>query len=180
MQDFWPDNLVKSVSAALAILTSMITPALLISACGTFILSTSNRLGRVLDRVRALSDKLEDLVVRNPDIQLLEERRTMLYEQMDKQSARAALLARSLTIFYMAAAIFVATSVAIGVISVFFPKQAWLPVVLGIIGACFMFFGSIVLILEARMALRTLRSEMDFLSKLVNYHSSKIQKQIQG
>ncbi|MBL0332872.1 MAG: DUF2721 domain-containing protein [Chlorobi bacterium] len=36
----------------LGILTSMLTPAILISACGTLILSTSSRLGRVVDRVR--------------------------------------------------------------------------------------------------------------------------------
>jgi hypothetical protein len=39
----------------------MITPAVLISACGSMILSTSSRLGRVVDRVRALSDRLEEL-----------------------------------------------------------------------------------------------------------------------
>ena len=33
---------------AISVLSAMITPAVLISACGTLILSTSNRLGRVL------------------------------------------------------------------------------------------------------------------------------------
>ena len=42
---------------ALAILTAMITPAVLISACGALIFSTSTRLGRVVDRVRMLSEK---------------------------------------------------------------------------------------------------------------------------
>ena len=46
-------------AAAIAVLTAMITPAVLISACGSMILSTSGRLGRVVDRVRALSDRLE-------------------------------------------------------------------------------------------------------------------------
>jgi hypothetical protein len=49
-----------SISAT-AVLTAMITPAVLISACGSMILSTSSRLGRVVDRVRALSDRLEDM-----------------------------------------------------------------------------------------------------------------------
>jgi hypothetical protein len=44
-----------------AVLTAMITPAVLISACGSMILSTSSRLGRVVDRVRSLSDKLDEL-----------------------------------------------------------------------------------------------------------------------
>ncbi len=49
------------MSSAVAVLTAMMTPAVLISACGSMILSTSHRLGRVVDRVRALSDKLEEL-----------------------------------------------------------------------------------------------------------------------
>lgn len=39
----------------------MITPAVLISACAALILSTSTRLGRVVDRVRALSDRFEEM-----------------------------------------------------------------------------------------------------------------------
>jgi hypothetical protein len=50
-----------ALSSALAVLTAMITPAVLISACGTMLLSTSTRLGRVVDRVRSLSDRLEEL-----------------------------------------------------------------------------------------------------------------------
>ena len=74
--DFLPDALVKSPSAALTVLASMITPALLLSACGTFVLSTSNRLGRVIDRVRALSDMMEDIMQEDRRIELLDERRT--------------------------------------------------------------------------------------------------------
>ncbi len=39
----------------------MITPAVLISACGTLVFSTSNRLARIIDRVRDLSRTIEDL-----------------------------------------------------------------------------------------------------------------------
>ncbi len=42
----------------------MITPAVLIYACGAMILSTSTRRGRVVDRVRSLSDRLEELAGR--------------------------------------------------------------------------------------------------------------------
>jgi hypothetical protein len=44
-----------------SVLSAMITPAVLISACGALILSTSVRLGRVVDRVRALADRFEEL-----------------------------------------------------------------------------------------------------------------------
>jgi len=56
-----------NMASAVAVLTAMITPAVLISACGSMILSTSHRLGRVVDRVRALSDKLDELFAKGVD-----------------------------------------------------------------------------------------------------------------
>ncbi|HYN23544.1 MAG TPA: DUF2721 domain-containing protein, partial [Pyrinomonadaceae bacterium] len=63
-----------SMSSAIAVLTAMITPAVLISACGSMILSTSGRLGRVVDRVRALSDRLEEIAEKPGDTQVARER----------------------------------------------------------------------------------------------------------
>src|SRR3954463_6433451 len=85
------------VSSALAVLTAMITPAVLISACGTMILSTSTRLGRVVDRVRSLSDRLEELVHREQEVELYEERRAVIFNQLDKLTSRARLLQRCMT-----------------------------------------------------------------------------------
>jgi hypothetical protein len=167
----WPDIPINTLPKALAVLTSMITPALLISACGTFILSTSNRLGRVIDRVRVLSDKLEELMQRDEPAELFEQRRSMIFEQMNRLSFRADLLQRSLTVFYVASGVFVATSVAIGVASLFRTDFNWIPVVLGILGACLLFYGSVMLITEARLAVRTLRLETAFVSTLVRFHT---------
>ena len=66
--------------------------------------------------------------------------------------------------FYMSLGMFVATSVAIGVVP-FTGNQRYnmIPVVLGLAGACFLFYGSILLILEARLALSTIHGEMDFI-----------------
>src|SRR5882762_8280998 len=74
----------ESVTSSLTVLTAMITPAVLISASGTMILSTSTRLGRVVDRVRSLSDRLEEYSRADQQTEFLEERRAMLYDQLDK------------------------------------------------------------------------------------------------
>jgi hypothetical protein len=47
------------ISSAHGILSAMITPALLISACGTLILSTSSYLGRVVDRIHDWPEQFE-------------------------------------------------------------------------------------------------------------------------
>src|SRR3954467_1361652 len=91
-----------ALTASVAVLTAMITPAVLISASGTMILSTSTRLGRVVDRVRQLSDRLRGLAREETDVEFLEEERAMLYDQLDKLTSRSRLLQRALTTFYLA------------------------------------------------------------------------------
>lgn len=152
----------NQMSSAIAVLTAMITPAVLISACGSMILSTSARLGRVVDRVRALSDKLEEMALNPGDTELHRERQTIIFGQLDKLTSRARILQRSMVTFYLGLGMFVATSVAIGIVAIT-SRYTLLPVILGLTGACFLFYGSMLLIFEARLALSTIHMEMDFI-----------------
>lgn len=175
MQIILPTQLVTSLASALGVLTAMITPALLISASGTYILSTSNRLGRVVDRVRAISDKMDALMHDHMGLELIDERKGMLMDQIERLSRRASILQKTLTVFYVSAGLFVLTSVAIGIDAVLMdPAIHWMPVVLGLSGACGLLYGSVLLIIEARLAVESLREEMGFLSKLVEVGRQKI------
>lgn len=160
---FAPQMEADQLTSALSVLTAMITPAVLISACGTLILSTSHRLGRVVDRVRALSTRIEELALQPEELGFIEERRALVFDQLDRLTSRARLLQRCMTIFYLALAIFVATSVLIGLVAATSAQNGWMPVVMGLTGACFLFYGSILLIFEARLAYLTIRREMDFI-----------------
>jgi hypothetical protein len=153
----------------LDVLTAMITPAVLISASGALILSTSLRLGRVVDRVRTLSDRFEELAHSDADVELLSERRALIFDQLDKLTSRARLLQRSITALYSSLGVLVGTSVAIGLVAVA-GRYQWIPVVLTLIGIGFLFYASILLILEARLALAGVHAEMDFLWKLGQHH----------
>jgi hypothetical protein len=130
------------------------------------ILSTSTRLGRVVDRVRSLSDRLRQLSSSSEQTEFLEEERAMLYDQLDKLTSRSRLLQRAMTSFYLAVGVFVATSVSIGMVSFFRGRAAWVPVAMGLIGACFLFYGSMLAIFEARLALSTTHAEMDFIWRI--------------
>ncbi len=152
----------------------MITPALLISASGMYILSTSNRLGRVVDRVRAISDRMDSLMHEQEGLELIEERKAALMDQMRRQSARAGLLQRALTVFYLASAVFVLTSLAIGLDALSGVSGLhWLPVSFGMGGACCLLYGSVLLITEARIAVNSLNEEMVFLNRLVETNSAR-------
>jgi len=158
----------------LTVLTSMITPAVLISACAGLILSTSVRLGRVVDRVRSLSDRFEELATKKADdVVLFEERLELTFTQLDWLTTRARHLQRAMTTFYIALGLFVATSVAIGFVgtgAVGLQAQR-IPVIMGLSGAGLLFVGTLLLGLEATLALRSIHSEMDFLWKLGKYHA---------
>jgi len=151
-------------SSAIAVLTAMITPAVLITACGSMILSTSTRLGRVVDRVRQLSDRLEAMNDEESSREEVMERQATIFQQLDKLTSRARILQRSMVVFYLSLGMFVATSVAIGIVG-FAHDQRYnlIPVGMGILGACFLCYGSILLIFEARLALATIHHEMDFI-----------------
>ena len=108
----------ETPQSALAVLTAMITPAVLISACGALIFSTSSRLGRVIDRVRVLSDRFQELAAHPEKDEMFEERRSLIFTQLDRQTSRARLIQRAMTAFYTALGVFVAMTVSIALISV--------------------------------------------------------------
>jgi hypothetical protein len=148
----------------LALLTAMITPAVLISACGTLIFSTSNRLSRIVDRVRELSRLLQQLATTD-EVEFKDERRREFDRQLSSHAVRSQLIQRALTSFYAALGAFVATTMAIGIV-VLVPSIGWLPSTLGIAGTLVLFHGCVLLIAEARMALRSVTEEMAFALRL--------------
>lgn len=166
----------QNLSSALNVLTAMLTPALLLSACGSFIISTSSRLGRVVDQVRKLSERMEELMHNEGDPALLAERRAMILKHLELQSKRASLLMRTMVSLYMASGLFVLTSVSIGFVSIFSAKWSVIPVLLGVSGAVMLLVAAIRLITEARMALEGLHDETEFLRRLSAAHSAGSRK----
>lgn len=160
-----------TLSKGLAVLTSMITPALLLSATGTFILSTSNRLGRCVDRIRGISTQLEHKIDPATQKPLSPERTEMLLRMLDFSGRRARMLARVMISFYLAAGSFVFTSVSIAVASLLIPRLSWLPVSLGVFGALFMSYGGFRLIFEARLSEESLLEEIAFVEMTASKHS---------
>lgn len=160
-----------SLPGALAILSAMITPAVLISACGSLIIATSNRLGRVIDRTRRISDDFRELAEEGADGALRDEERSVLFDQLDRATRRSRLLQRSMIRLYLALGAFVGTSVAIGVMALFGQHFAWLAIALGLAGAGLLFHASVLLIVESRIALGAIEGEMDFVLRLRHHHA---------
>jgi len=154
----------QETSSALSLLSAMITPAVLISACGTLIFSTSTRLARIVDRVRELSRLVEQLFMEE-SADFPEERRAEVDRQLSVHVQRSHLIQRSLTSFYVSLGMFVATTISIGLVALL-GRLAWLPGALGIAGTVVLFYGCVLLIAETRLALHSVSSEMEFILRL--------------
>ena len=160
----WPDlTHARQLADVLQVLSAMITPAVLILASSSLLLTTSTRSIRCIDRVRERTDELEKLG--NATDEITERRRKHLYEQLEVNIRRARLLQRAMSRLYMGISFFIATSVSIGVVSLLTAGIGWIPLVLGFIGAGFLFSASVYLIIESRYAMTTTYAEMDYISR---------------
>ena len=161
----------NTLNSTIEFLTAMVTPTLLISATGSLVLSTSTRLGRVIDRVRDLEHRLSELIMTDEKdkltIPLYEQRLDTVVKLLDKVTSRARILQRAMGMFYYGLCLFILTSVTIAVAGLF-NIYRWLPIPVGIIGIIFLFYGSILMLLETRMATVTVNAEMDFTWALAN------------
>ncbi|HKH50119.1 MAG TPA: DUF2721 domain-containing protein [Thermoanaerobaculia bacterium] len=152
--------------AASEVLGAMITPAVLISASGTLVLSTSNRLTRVVDRVRVLAAEAEQMRKEEASVQA-EARRRLIAQQIPVLSKRALLLRSALGALYAAIGFLVATSIAVGVSVALQWAYGWVPVVSGLVGASALLWGSLLLVREARLAIGSTLQELEFLGREV-------------
>ena len=157
-------ELLEALSSS-RILTSMITPAVLISACGTLIFSTSARLGRIFDRVNVMKGEVEAIITGH--ISYPEERMKHLRGQIGLQRRRARLIQKSMVALYTATLFFVTSSLAIAVnVAYGSSDQGWIPTVIALCGGLFLFAASALLLYESRFNLRFVHRSIDFIEFL--------------
>lgn len=160
----FPDvSAMRELGSVLSILSSMITPAVLILASGSLIMTTSSRSIRCIDRVRERAEELERLGSAND--QISERRREHLYAQLIVNARRARMLQMAMSRLYVGISFFIATSVSIGIAALAPVAVGYVPLILGFIGAGLLFSASIHLIFESRLALTTTHAEMDYITE---------------
>ena len=150
--------------SASEVLGAMITPAVLISASGTLVLSTSNRLSRVVDRVRVLTAEAEQLQASSGEGGA---RERLISDQLARASKRILLLRSALTVFYSAIGLLVATSIAIGLVAALRWSHGWVPVTIGLCGACALLYGTLLLVREGRLAVGSTLQELSYAHEVV-------------
>jgi hypothetical protein len=160
----WPDlTSTRELAEVLHVLSAMITPAVLILASSSLLITTSSRSIRCVDRVRERAEELQALGKGTDEG--TERRRQHLFKQLEINTRRARLLQRAMSRLYLGISFFIGTSVAIGVVSLLEVDLGWIPLLLGFIGAGLLFSASVYLIFESRLAMATTYEEMDYITR---------------
>src|SRR5687768_14993834 len=160
----WPELAsTRELASVIDVLSAMITPAVLLLATGSLVMTTSNRSIRCVDRVRERAAELEEL----GDVQdeHTDVKRQHLYRQLEVNTRRARLLQKALSRLYLGVGFFVATSVSIGVVALLHVNVWYVPSVLGFIGAILLFAASIYLILASRLAIASTYADRAYISR---------------
>ncbi|MBX6313531.1 MAG: DUF2721 domain-containing protein [Isosphaeraceae bacterium] len=143
-------------------LSAMITPAIFLTANGSLIISTSNRMSRIVDRIRVLNDLGDKLCRGATDLDFAEDRLAHLQDQLGRLQWRSDRIRFALIALYIAFGSFVGTSLALAI-------DIWagnllpaLPTGLAILGVAMMLGACVNLVREALEALRSNRLEIRF------------------
>lgn len=162
-----------TIALAISILSAVITPVVLISASALLTLSTSTRVGRVLERARSASELLKEFDRGRPVGPGIEERYSFLLVQFRRSRKRSEFLSRALGAQYASISAFAAASVAIGAASVWPGFPAFLVLIFGFSGVMLLFYSSVLLIIDSRIGLAALHDEMELMERLARSMKEK-------
>jgi hypothetical protein len=148
-----------------ATLSAMISPAIFLTANGSLIISTSNRMSRVVDRIRILNDQ-GDKLCRGSDLDYPRERMDHIQDQLRRLIQRSDRIRYALTLLYLAFSSFVLTSLTLALDVHFSNRIPWAPTAFAILGVSLMLGASYHLVREALQALASNRLEIRFFNDL--------------
>lgn len=137
----------------ISVVSAMITPAFFLTATASLLVSSNGRLARVVDRMREDLARMKAMDAGSERIKL--------EAQVAVHRRRSNLVLTSLRLLYASMSAFVGTSLAIAINGLTGYRLDLLPTVLAVLGVLLMFWASVCLGREARLALKMLDRELD-------------------
>jgi hypothetical protein len=157
-----------NLSGTLAILSAMFTPAILVSACSSLILTTSQRLSRSLDRQREVAQLLrqnqQQALTATPD----PAEHGHLTQQLLFAIRRARLLQQAMSCLHLTLSIFIGSILTIGVFELADFSRAWVIAALSVVGALLLLYASVLLIRESSLARSDVNEETEYLIRFTS------------
>ena len=168
---------VSHISGTLSVLSAMFTPAILVSACGSLILTTSQRLSRSLDRQREVAQRLrqnrQQAATSTPD----PAEHAHLTQQLLFAIRRARILQNAMTSLHLTLSIFISSILSIGIFELIDSAAAWIIALLSVFGAVMLLYASVLLIRESRLARSDVNEETAYLTQFTVSDQERLTKQ---
>ena len=105
-----------------------------------------------------------------------EKKRKILYTLLNKSVRRCKLLTRAMTYLYSSLGLFIATTVAIGIVAITHLSLTWIPTALGMMGAILLFVSATILIIESRLTYSAIADEVHFVIESSKSRSPELAK----
>lgn len=137
-----------------ALFTSLVTMAILISACGNLISSTSTRLIRVVDICRGFCERAKT--------ETNKKELDQIFLQLEKIGPRIKLLETALTMFYVAISCFALTTLFMSLDQISSQNLSALTLGCGIVGVLILPIASILLVVERQFTMKSIWQEIDY------------------
>src|SRR3954454_22416903 len=155
-----------AMNEAYATLSAMIPPAIFLTANGSLIISTSNRMSRIVDRIRVLNDQGDKICRGGTGLDYPQERVEHVHDQLDRLIWRGDRIRYALVALYLAFGAFVGTSLTLAIDTWTGKRLVAVHTVLAVAGAGLMLASCVNLVREALEALRSNRLEIRFYREL--------------
>jgi hypothetical protein len=149
-----------------AALAAMIMPALFMTATGSLIISTSNRMSRIVDRTRVVLDLAERLAAGETGLDFPDDRRAQAERELANLRWRSDRVRRALMLLYVGLCSFVGTSLTLAFDVLIGRRLLAVPTLLAIAGVVMLLAASVNLAREALRALRSSGQEVEFYERL--------------
>jgi len=140
-----------------ALFSSLVTLAILISACGNLISSTSVRLARAVDTSRLLCDRAK----KETDKEELDQ----IFHQLKSTVPRIKIIETALTMFYVALSFLALAALSMSIDPLFPKDLLMVTAICGITGILILPLSSILLVIERQFTMKSIWHEIDHVSK---------------
>ena len=138
------------------LIVQMVSPAVMVSACGLMLLSLGNKYARVVDRIRNFAAELRTLRKLGANISAVDRQRLemLVAVQIPDLFRRGRLLRNAVLFFYVAVSFFVVCSFLIPI------TKSWLPLVCFCLGMASVFVAVLLAGRETLLSFRSLNLEV--------------------
>ena len=147
-------------------LSAMISPALFMTATGSLVISTSNRMSRIVDRIRVLNDLGDSLCRGASTLDFQGHRIDHVADQLRQLEWRSDCIRYALSMLYLAFCGFVGSSLTLALDVQLKHLIHFVPTSFAVLGTLLMLAACVNMFREAIVALRSNRSEIRFYREL--------------